>query len=315
MASITFSSTDQSPFTAPNGVVYVWVTPGNFWMASGDNLTDVYLSKTGDDTAAGEITFEGETTHQSGVLVDGSGADRPGVTNQKVGVNVASTIDEDDITYLGVHSTIDCNNHEVTSIRHFTAARIDNSDSSVLTNVMGFHAPNSLQTGIAESDTLTTIAGFQSTLPARADGKAWNIYAGGTAPSFFNGGVQFSNAAGTSVLDTYEEGTWTPTVTSGDLGTPNNISGAYEKIGSVVYVRMTMTWSTNFSLAAGGITIGGLPFSGGTGRHCGLVILGTQNNTIRDLGVASAKVQDRDIRIRINNAASVNILSVSGTYH
>ena len=72
MATQFPSDTSQSPWAGPNGVTYEWNAKG-YWEASGDNLSETYLSKTGDDTAAGAITFE-EVTHIEGGLANGHDA-------------------------------------------------------------------------------------------------------------------------------------------------------------------------------------------------------------------------------------------------
>jgi hypothetical protein len=74
--------------------------------------------------------------------------------------------------------------------------------------------------------------------------------------SFANGsGIDFSASAGggatSSLLDDYEEGTWSPTVANGSAA-----SGSYTKIGRLVTVRGNITWG-----GAGVISIGGLPFT------------------------------------------------------
>ena len=339
MATITFPSTDQSPFTAPNGVVYVWVTPGNFWMASGDNLTDVYLSKTGDDTAAGAITFEGLTTHEAGVQVTGGSA-----SDMSNGLLVAGgpAVEDTYLTLRGgglskanffrhnvrfnaagatenpsqaVVSSLQGGPNGATDHEFFAVRRNSAADASYETT-KGFVVSNTHLKDPVENVAGNTAYAFYTDLnqfnPTDAD--AYAFYAAGTAPNYFASGVQFDTAAGTSVLNDYEKGTWTPSVTSGDLGTLKAIAGVYEKIGNVVYVRVTINWDSQYSLSAGGYIISSLPFSGGTGKHSGLVIMGSENNTIRDLGVASCKIQDRDIRVRINNSANVTILSLTGTY-
>ena len=76
-------------------------------------------------------------------------------------------------------------------------------------------------------------------------------------------GIDFSsvqtNASGMSseTLDSYEEGSWTPTI-SGSL-TGGNREGFYTKIGDMVTVWALVQWTAN-SGAGGGLSIGGLPF-------------------------------------------------------
>jgi len=69
----------------------------------------------------------------------------------------------------------------------------------------------------------------------------------------FNGDTAAANA-----LDDYEEGTWTPTSSSG-FGTFSNIVGKYTKIGNVVYVKCYFDYSG--ATTSGSPIIGGLPFA------------------------------------------------------
>ena len=72
-------------------------------------------------------------------------------------------------------------------------------------------------------------------------------------------GIDFSATAGTGtseLLDDYEEGTWTPEVTTGTV----TGSGNYTKIGDLVTVRGVLTSFSDRTTAAN-IIVGGLPFS------------------------------------------------------
>jgi hypothetical protein len=64
-----------------------------------------------------------------------------------------------------------------------------------------------------------------------------------------------------NTLDDYEEGTWTPTLTSssGTITTPGTCTGTYTKIGRFVIVRCT-TSITTLGSAAGDLRISGSPF-------------------------------------------------------
>ena len=59
--AIDFPDSSSSPFVGPNGVTYTWVTSGSggYWQAQPD--PNEFLSKVNNDTAAGQITFEGRT--------------------------------------------------------------------------------------------------------------------------------------------------------------------------------------------------------------------------------------------------------------
>lgn len=73
-------------------------------------------------------------------------------------------------------------------------------------------------------------------------------------------------SAGANVLDDYEEGTWTPTIT---FATPGNLSvayttqsGTYTKIGRTVSINLLLvTSSFTHTTASGQFTINGLPFA------------------------------------------------------
>tara|TARA_R100000329_G_scaffold149928_1_gene141600 strand:+ start:553 stop:954 length:402 start_codon:yes stop_codon:yes gene_type:complete len=69
----------------------------------------------------------------------------------------------------------------------------------------------------------------------------------------------------------YEEGTWTPSVTSGISGTPNSYAGTYTKIGNVVSVDFRIG-GTGMDVASYA-TLGGLPFTEANNKGSGWYIL------------------------------------------
>lgn len=68
-----------------------------------------------------------------------------------------------------------------------------------------------------------------------------------------------------NTLDDYEEGTWTPTITSqvGSITTVSSSSGTYTKIGRLVSIRCNFVIS-NLGTGAGALIVNGLPFSAST---------------------------------------------------
>jgi hypothetical protein len=84
---------------------------------------------------------------------------------------------------------------------------------------------------------------------------------------FPNGqGIDFSASAGggasSSLLDDYEDGTWTPTAsgaTSAGTGTYTNQDGRYTKIGNTVTIWMDLGWSAH--TGTGNLRFSGLPFT------------------------------------------------------
>ena len=104
--------------------------------------------------------------------------------------------------------------------------------------------------------------GFKSTLSKNNNqdttNQNYNFYASGGAPNYFNGGVQFDTAAGTTALEDYEEGTFAPVFTNPPAGV-NYISqrGTYVKIGTIVNIYLEVSYDN----ASGNDTIEiNLPF-------------------------------------------------------
>lgn len=80
-------------------------------------------------------------------------------------------------------------------------------------------------------------------------------------------GINFSantGAAGktSSLLNWYEEGTWTPTVSSASgTTTGTDLSGKYTRIGRMVWLTAKIGMTTDASVGTSDLTIGGLPFT------------------------------------------------------
>ena len=84
--------------------------------------------------------------------------------------------------------------------------------------------------------------------------------------SFTGGGVYLGGTGSANYLDDYEEGTWTPTVVANTGAALTGISytsqkGDYTKVGNVVHVGITISFTANSGLSMGRIslpiTIGG----------------------------------------------------------
>tara|TARA_S200002703_G_C3679000_1_gene208543 strand:+ start:33 stop:575 length:543 start_codon:yes stop_codon:yes gene_type:complete len=78
-------------------------------------------------------------------------------------------------------------------------------------------------------------------------------------------GVHFgvTSATASNLLDDYEEGTWTPTIKINDSTSGiaySSRSGAYVKIGELVYVEADITLSSKGS-STGTVRVGSLPFT------------------------------------------------------
>ena len=90
---------------------------------------------------------------------------------------------------------------------------------------------------------------------------------------YLSGGAYLGGTGSSNLLDDYEEGTWTPVITSGGLSVSTNYSSTYTKVGRLVHVR---TYFTVSGTGNGGIfKIGGLPFtSTGNGYSPNIIDIG-----------------------------------------
>ena len=118
-------------------------------------------------------------------------------------------------------------------------------------------------------------------------------------------GIDFSATSGTGtseLLADYEEGTWTPTLTAstGSITTVGTCTGQYTKIGRQVTLSMDLRITTN-GVAAGFITVGGIPINMGTtlyGAGCG-----------SEIGVTGKLIQ-----MSPATATTFNLTNYDGTY-
>lgn len=103
---------------------------------------------------------------------------------------------------------------------------------------------------------------------------AGTISVGGATPSTSGAGITFpatqSASSDANTLDDYEEGTWTPSLTSssGSLTTVSNGTGNYTKIGNCVTVTCAPSITTN-GTGSGRLIISGLPFARGKNQLTG----------------------------------------------
>jgi len=89
------------------------------------------------------------------------------------------------------------------------------------------------------------------------------IGVGGATASASGSGITFpatqSASTDANTLDDYEEGTWTPAVTTSGFGS-GTLNGTYTKIGRLVTVTANLQL-TSVGTASGGLGVSGLPFS------------------------------------------------------
>ena len=88
--------------------------------------------------------------------------------------------------------------------------------------------------------------------------------------------IKFANTGGTKqALDYYEEGTWTPTDTSGAGLTITSSGAKYTRIGRMVFIEAAITIPTNASGVAA--LISGLPYAAATSYLSGSIMGATAN--------------------------------------
>ena len=123
-----------------------------------------------------------------------------------------------------------------------------------------------------------------------------------------------------SVLDDYEEGTFTPVVVSGS-GAISAFRGEYTKIGNVVHFRMVVTIGTNFA----DHRIGGLPYLiGGSGNPSsvigGIIVFngdGGTNPLYARLDASTSYIglyDATDVTETITPTTTMDTLRMSGSY-
>lgn len=122
-----------------------------------------------------------------------------------------------------------------------------------------------------------------------ADG---NFYANDNIIMADGKGIDFSATSGTGtseLFDDYEEGAWTPTVSSaaGTVTVTSTAGSVYTKIGRAVQVFAEIVMTTDASVGTSDLTIAGLPYAvlGSTGGFGNLVYT---NYSTGDYGTGGA---------------------------
>ena len=145
----------------------------------------LFLSKTEDDTAAGAITFNGQTTHEAGVEVTGGTvnvtADKTGAARTFFGGGTIDTNTTD--CRLFYSSPKFTGTGAIPFVTHFQAQPVRPTGSTTIAETTGFLAGSNLA-----GDNVSTAYGFYSGLDDNTK-KNYNFYAGGTAPNYFAGKI------------------------------------------------------------------------------------------------------------------------------
>jgi hypothetical protein len=119
------------------------------------------------------------------------------------------------------------------------------------------------------------------------------------ATATIDGGVYIGGSAAANLLDDYEEGTWTPTISGSSTAgtyTPSTIYGNYTKVGNCVTINFAITAWSAASGGAGSLQITGLPFAKSASQGA----VGTV--ALDDIDLNNAAV---DLSLVFNTAASL----------
>ena len=102
----------------------------------------------------------------------------------------------------------------------------------------------------------------QARTRSKAQAKEWkDLHLSNRVKLAAGGGIEFGNSTGgrsvsSTLLDDYEEGTWTPV---SDYGTLTSVTATYTKIGNSVFIRLACTMPSTSSSSI--MAFAGLPFS------------------------------------------------------
>jgi hypothetical protein len=164
-----------------------------------------------------------------------------------------------------------------------TKAYVDSAATQATTAAQGV--------GTGNAPTFAGLTSTQNIVMSDGKGIDYSAYTDGSVAGTTN----------SQVLDDYEEGTWTPVITgsTGGTGTQSG-SGAYTKIGNVVYFRGSAVLSSKTGIT-GSMNIAGLPFTVG---QTGAATIGTLDS----IALPSSCVQ---FGLMINNATTTLTLRAS----
>jgi hypothetical protein len=224
---------------------------GNTLILSANNVQSQLISP------VGSIHFgTGPGNSSDKIRANNNASNSASVTCYKgVSTGVAGNTNIDGFAHY-INST---QNH--TDIRHFYA--INQGLTGTVTNQYGYLANSNLSKTTNNSSATNNYGFFSELVNSDNGGNNYNFYAAGSAPNYFNGGVQFDTADGSTALDDYEEGTYTPSIegsTTAGSYTAGTKAGFYTKIGNCITVTFNFNGITVNTAGTGSIKIS-LPFS------------------------------------------------------
>lgn len=248
MAAINFPSSSASPYTAPNGTIYIWVTAGSsgYWEASPP--TDEYLKlDASNGPVTGPLTFEGETKHAGNIELTGGDFDSldmgfANVNNTleiKSGDNVIAIKKDSNLSHMFVSSKVTGTGNVVggffnwNNTGNFTGnvygieSHLGEQGFSSSTNVSGFFISCRASNNVSCAG---VVSGFSCDVRLNANsgsGDVYNIYSYGTAPNYFKGNIECDGQVNGSFslrMQSDDPAAFTTTLTTDDEG--NEVSNS-----------------------------------------------------------------------------------------
>lgn len=287
-----------------NGTTWVYDATVGAWGsgASGEALSDLYLSRVNDDTAAGAITFEEPSTHEGGVSVTGgtaanltngvlsdanglrlihngagvlagnnglltSAVSLAGTTvggnNVKDGVKVSSVFVGTSATASGITSDCDISDFKCSEYRFYNAGTSQGDPNPAKTFGVSSCYYAPASTAVGRNSAYAFYTDYA------LDGtKNYGFYAAGTAPNYFQGKILTTTAKDHTPIGA--SGSYLFGVTAGNAGS----SGAWQMMsleggGNNTRVGITFSAKADSNPATAATLVGSISTRGTSGVRYG----------------------------------------------
>ena len=261
-----------------NIVVYDTFTVADTVKASEGGTFSGAISVTGDVTSTGTVNVTGDTSSGDDASIGFTSAEGLILTGQ--GSTNDITIKNDADTAV---LTVATGTTNVDIVGDVTASTLNaDGDTSAGDNAaIGYTASEGLiLTGQGSTDDIT--------IKNDADTTVVNVATGGTDVEISAGNLLFgtaskgvylgvTSATASNLLDDYEEGTWTPSITrSGTAMTSQNLAAeaSYRKVGSLVHIQFDIEITAIGSGGNESAYISGLPFTAASSAGRGQIFIG-----------------------------------------
>ena len=268
-------------------------------VSSSNDTTGVVIKSTGDLSIADKIihtgdtntavrfpaadTFTVETTGNERLRVDNNGAVQIGttapITAYSSGGNKLTVYKADgNGGVLELGGSTNANAYNAGTILFYNNTNANATQWQADSKLVGLFRAEIITTDSNAGDDSGADLTFYTKPEAAAGGLAMTIHGEGNV-SIDDGdlvlasghGIDFSAASGTGtskLLDDYEEGTWTPTLTNGPTTAATPI-GRYRKIGTQVFAYFMFNFSGNNDGTGSHAHITNLPFTTASGGNAG----------------------------------------------